>query len=170
MSFWTTLISVIDLLGCTVLLPGGSKVRKNLLFFAICPNFFSQQRILDMLFYETSATDGKKTSYPFFSRFGHFFCYFYPSIMRQVKNIYLSISFQFSGTLKHISKFVRCSLDFCVNFSKCVFFYTLYYIRLLDVLNELHRLITLTNYVHNYTAIYTLQSFIKWSRVYFSLP
>ena len=36
--------------------------------------------ILDMLFYETSATNGAKIGYTFFfSRLGPFFCYFYPS-------------------------------------------------------------------------------------------
>ena len=35
-----------------------------------------------MLFYDASATDGKKTSYPFFiSNYGHFFRYFYPTIV-----------------------------------------------------------------------------------------
>ena len=47
MSFWTTLISVIDLLGCTVLLPGGSKVGKNLLFFCNLPEFLQLWRILE---------------------------------------------------------------------------------------------------------------------------
>ena len=46
---------------------------------------FSQKLILDMLFYEASATDGKKISYPFFSSQKAIFTHLFGKIYMEIE-------------------------------------------------------------------------------------